>query len=105
MTELGRPLRATTPGGRSPFTEKEPKLSKRVPSLPGLLDFSPQRGELPQFLYRTGSQTDAALTDSLGVSFRDSISSAANKGQTFQPGANLWAVDTAKLPAGSAWRA
>jgi hypothetical protein len=58
-------------------------------------------GRTPQVIYRTGSQTDAALTDASGVSFRDSVSSAANGGQTFRAGDNIWAVDTARLQPGS----
>ncbi len=38
-------------------------------------------------IYRTGSQTDGALTQASGVSFRDSVSSAADGTQTFKPGA------------------
>ena len=53
---------------------------------------------LPQFIYRTGSQTEHALTDAAGVSFRDSISSDATGAQVFQPGAKIYAVDTSKLP-------
>jgi RHS repeat-associated protein len=53
-------------------------------------------------IYRTGSQSDGALTDASGVSFRDSLSSAADGRQTFKPGDKVFAVDTAKLPAGSA---
>lgn len=56
---------------------------------------------IPQFIYRTGSQTENALTDAAGVSFRNSISSSANRAQVFDPGAKIWAVDTAKLPPGS----
>src|SRR5579872_2120725 len=39
---------------------------------------------IPRFIYRTGSQTENALTDAAGVSFRDSVSSAANGEQVFQ---------------------
>jgi RHS repeat-associated protein len=58
-------------------------------------------GGIPQFIYRTGSQTENALTDAAGVSFRDSISSSANRAQVFDPGAKIWAVDTSKLAPGS----
>ena len=61
---------------------------------------APQRG-IPNFIYRTGSQTENALTDAAGVSFRDSISSSANRAQVFDPGAKIWAVDTSTLPSGS----
>lgn len=53
-------------------------------------------------IFRTGSQTDGALTDASGVSFRDSISSSADGAQAFKPGQNIFAVDANKLPAGSA---
>jgi RHS repeat-associated protein len=56
---------------------------------------------IPQFIYRTGSQTDNALTDSSGVSFRSSVSSSADNGQVFQPGSKLYSVDTSLLPDGS----
>ena len=56
---------------------------------------------LPQFIYRTGSQTGNALTDAAGVSFRDSISSDATGAQVFQPGAKIYTVDTSQLPPGS----
>lgn len=55
-------------------------------------------------IYRTGSRTDGALTDATGLSFRDSISSSADGAQVFKPGDKIWAVDTAKLPAGSVVR-
>jgi len=57
--------------------------------------------DVPQFIYRTGSQTDNALTDAAGVSFRDSVSSSADRVQVFDPGAKIWAVDVSKLPPGS----
>jgi hypothetical protein len=41
------------------------------------------------------------LTDTAGVSFRDSISSSGNRAQVFEPGAKMWSVDTSKLPPGS----
>ena len=56
---------------------------------------------VPDLIYRTGSQSDNALTDASGVSFRDSISSAADGAQTFKPGDKIFAVDTSKLPQGS----
>jgi RHS repeat-associated protein len=56
---------------------------------------------IPQFIYRTGSQTDNALTDSSGVSFRSSVSSSADNRQVFQPGSKLYSVDTSLLPDGS----
>jgi hypothetical protein len=52
-------------------------------------------------IFRTGSQTEAALTDASGVSFRESVSSSADKMQVFRPGEKIWAVDTTKLPANS----
>jgi len=55
----------------------------------------------PQFVYRTGSQTENSLTDEQGVSFRDSLSSSANREQVFDPGAKVYAVDTRQLPPGS----
>jgi RHS repeat-associated protein len=54
-----------------------------------------------QFIFRTGSQTDAALTDASGVSFRSTVSSSADKAQVFRPGDKIWAVDKSKLPPGS----
>lgn len=54
-----------------------------------------------QHIFRTGSQTDNALTDPSGVSFRDSVSSSADGSQTFRPGDKIYAVDTAQLPPGS----
>jgi hypothetical protein len=63
--------------------------------------FLAAEGGIPNFIYRTGSQTENALTDAAGVSFRDSISSSANRAQVFDPGAKIWAVDTSKLPSGS----
>lgn len=55
-------------------------------------------------VYRTGSRTDAALTDPTGVSFRESISSSADRVQVFKAGDKIYAVDTAKLPPGSVVR-
>jgi hypothetical protein len=55
-------------------------------------------------IYRTGSQTDNALTDSTGLSFRDSISSSADRTQVFRRGDKIWSVDTSKLPSGSVIR-
>jgi hypothetical protein len=55
-------------------------------------------------LFRTGARTDNALTDPSGVSFRDSISSSADRSQVFRPGDKIWAVDAAKLPLGSVVR-
>jgi hypothetical protein len=55
-------------------------------------------------LFRTGSQTDEALTDAGGVSFRDSISSSADKRQVFRHGDKMIAVDAGKLPRGSVVR-
>ncbi len=55
-------------------------------------------------VYRTGSRTDAALTDPTGVSFRDSISSSADRVQAFKVGDKIYGVDTAKLPPGSVIR-
>ena len=52
-------------------------------------------------IYRTGSQTDNALTDATGVSFRESVSSAADGTQTFRPGDKIYAVDVDQLPPGS----
>jgi hypothetical protein len=57
--------------------------------------------ELPQSIFRTGSQTDEALTDPMGVSFRSSISSSADRVQVFRPGEKIWAVATDQLPRGS----
>lgn len=54
--------------------------------------------DIPQILFRTGSRTDNALTDSGGVSFRSSVSSSANGEQVFRPGEKIWAVDTGQLP-------
>jgi hypothetical protein len=62
---------------------------------------APAVDAVPQFIYRTGSQTEKALTDAAGVSFRDSISSSADGVQVFDPGEKIWAVDTGKLPSGS----
>jgi hypothetical protein len=55
-------------------------------------------------IFRTGAQTDNALTDAAGVSFRDSISSAADKTRVFRPGDKMFAIDTNKLPKGSVVR-
>lgn len=55
----------------------------------------------PRYIYRTGSQTNEQLTDPTGVSFRDSVSSAANGAQTLRPGDKIYAVDTNQLPSGS----
>jgi hypothetical protein len=55
-------------------------------------------------IYRTGPRTDNALTDASGVSFRDSISSSADRVQVFRRGDKIWAVDTSKLPPGSVVR-
>lgn len=49
------------------------------------LDRVAPSGAGPQYVFRTGSQTDNALTDASGVSFRDSVSSAADGSQTFRP--------------------
>jgi hypothetical protein len=54
-----------------------------------------------QFIFRTGSQTDAALTDPAGVSFRSSVSSSADGAQVFRPGDKIWAANTGQLPPGS----
>jgi hypothetical protein len=54
-----------------------------------------------RYIFRTGSQTENALTDPSGVSFRDSVSSSSDGSQTFQPGAKVFAVDTELLPDGS----
>jgi RHS repeat-associated protein len=59
------------------------------------------RGSVPRYIFRTGSQTENALTDASGVSFRDSVSSAADGTQTLRPGDKIWAIDTQKLPEGS----
>jgi RHS repeat-associated protein len=81
-------------------------LTLAAPSLFGKVDRLDDLGDaakegIPNFIYRTGSQTENALTDAAGVSFRDSISSSANRAQVFDPGAKIWAVDTSKLPSGS----
>ena len=55
-------------------------------------------------IYRTGAQTDNALADASGVSFRDSVSSSADRVQVFRRGDKIWAVDTSKLPPGSVVR-
>jgi len=57
-------------------------------------------------IYRTGSRTPNALTDSSGVSFRDSVSSSlsAEHPQVFRPGDKVWGVDTSGLPSGSVVR-
>jgi hypothetical protein len=57
-------------------------------------------------IYRTGARTENALTDSSGVSFRDSVSSStsAEHPQVFRPGDKIWGVDTAKLPLGAVVR-
>jgi hypothetical protein len=53
-------------------------------------------------IFRTGSQTDNALTaKNGGVSFRDSISSSADGRQKFEAGQNIFAVDVQKLPPGT----
>lgn len=46
-------------------------------------------------IYRTGSRTENALTDSSGVSFRDSVSSSASAEhpQVFRPGDKIWGVE------------
>jgi RHS repeat-associated protein len=54
-----------------------------------------------RFLFRTGSQTEKALTKLDGVSFRESISSSADRVQVFDPGEKIWSVDVSKLPHGS----
>ena len=56
------------------------------------------------FLFRTGAQTDGALTDASGVSFRDSVSSSTSGTQVFRPGDKIYAVDAAQLPSGSILR-
>lgn len=56
---------------------------------------------IPQFIYRTGSQTENALTDASGVSFRESISSSADGQQVFRAGDKIYAADTGLLPQGS----
>lgn len=53
---------------------------------------------MPDYLYRTGSQTDQTLTDSTGVSFRNTISSSADAVQVFRPGDKIWAIDPKLLP-------
>lgn len=57
-------------------------------------------------IYRTGSRTPHALTDSSGVSFRDSVSSSTSAAhpQVFRPGDKIWGVDTSRLPPGSVVR-
>src|SRR5262249_56252282 len=55
-------------------------------------------------IYRTGARTDNALTDASGVSFRDSVSSSADRVQVFRRGDQIWAVDTSKLPPGPVLR-
>ncbi|MGE3167176.1 MAG: polymorphic toxin-type HINT domain-containing protein [Planctomycetota bacterium] len=65
---------------------------------------APSGGAESGVIYRTGSQTDNALTDPSGVSFRDSVSSAADGQQVFRPGDKVYAVDTSKLPVGSVVR-
>jgi len=72
-----------------------------APELFGAEDVVAADTALPQFIYRTGSQTENALTDAAGVSFRDSISSDATGAQVFQPGAKIYTVDTSQLPSGS----
>lgn len=56
---------------------------------------------IPGLIFRIGSQTDNALTDANGVSFRDSISISTDRTQVFRPGDKMFAADTSKLPAGS----
>jgi RHS repeat-associated protein len=63
-----------------------------------VLRYSDDVGEI---LYRTGSLTEGSLTDLSGVSFRNSISSSADRVQVFKPGEKIWAVDVNKLPPGS----
>ncbi|MEU8529038.1 RHS repeat-associated core domain-containing protein [Streptomyces sp. NPDC048629] len=55
----------------------------------------------PRYIFRTGSQTDNALTDASGVSFRRHASSSANMQQVFKPGDKIYAVDTDLLPPGA----
>ncbi len=52
-------------------------------------------------LFRTGSQTDNALTDPNAVSFRSSVSSAADQGQVFSSGDKIRSIETSSLPDGS----
>jgi RHS repeat-associated protein len=57
--------------------------------------------DTPDTLFRTGSDTDAALTRPGGVSTRSSVSSSADGVQTFRPGEKVSAIDTSRLPEGS----
>ncbi|WP_409497385.1 PA14 domain-containing protein [Amycolatopsis sp. cmx-11-12] len=51
-------------------------------------------------LYRTGSTTSENLTKHYPVSFRESVSSAANGKQVFRPNDRIWAIDPSKLKNG-----
>ena len=82
-------------------SETRNPITRTSGSFGGLAEFLAAEGGIPNFIYRTGSQTENALTDAAGVSFRDSISSSANRAQVFGPGEKIWAVDTSKLPSGS----
>ena len=73
------------------------------PSQPGFVSGSCVATESGT-IYRTGARTDGALTDPTGVSFRDSISSSADRVQVFKPWDKIYAVDTAQLPPGSVVR-
>jgi RHS repeat-associated protein len=84
------------PGGRLGATTSATHGAAGAP----LHRFTQEEG----MLYRTGSQTDNALNDPAGVSFRDSVSSSADGAQVFRPGDKIWAVDSAKLPQGSVAR-
>jgi len=60
-------------------------------------DYGAQGGAGRQ-LFRTGSETDGALSNPDGVSFRTSISSSADGVQTFEPGAKIWSIDKVYCP-------
>jgi hypothetical protein len=97
---MNGPAIAAAVAGETMKSLNGPKVSIETPppAPPGKPDNN------PRYLYRTGSQTDNALTDPSGVSFRDSATSSANKAQVFKPGDKIWVIDTTKLPPGSVIR-
>lgn len=86
------------------FAYDSPLNPARTNARQGIYRSAPNTAQsAPRYAYRTGSQTDNALTDATGVSFRDSISSSLDSAhpQVFRPGDKIWAVDTELLPPGA----
>jgi len=82
----------------------EPALSGSFGAAAAVLRSFSATEEESGVIFRTGSQTDNALTDPSGVSIRDSVSRSTDGQQVFRPGDKIYGVDTSQLPPGSVVR-